>query len=111
MGAVTERDVLRRMLETDGCCYASIWLRNRKTGAWYCWDFCNDQPGHELPHSVRSARDGQTWATWGPGCPLSSIVDLTDAEARPSPWTPDEIVILRGVRDDMVTADGNGKAH
>jgi hypothetical protein len=99
MATATDRDVLRRMVETGGHCHATVWLRNRNTGDWYCWDFCNDRPGHEGPHTVQSDRDGATWATWDDGVsPSSSIVDLTGAEARPSPWTPEEIAILRDVR-------------
>ncbi len=95
--STTERDVLKRMLETGGRCHASVWVQNRKTMKWSCWDFCNEKPGHAGPHTVWSDRDQETWATWGPHPPSSLQVDLTGAEARPSPWTPDEIAILRSV--------------
>lgn len=86
--------MLRRVLETGARCHAEIWLQNRKTMEWYCWDSCTEEPGHDLPHIV-SGRDGSTWATWGPGAPSSLQVDLTGADVRPSPWTPGEIAILR----------------
>jgi hypothetical protein len=95
--APTDRDVLRRVLETGGRCHAEIWLQNRKTAEWYCWDFCSDKPGHDGPHEVWSDRDQETWATWGPERPLSRQVDLAGAEARPSPWTAGEIAVLRSV--------------
>jgi hypothetical protein len=92
------------MVETSGQCHAEIWLQNSHTEERYCWDFCNQQPGHDGPHEVWSDRDQATWATWDSGVPSSPFVDLTGAETRPSPGTPDEITILRSVKTDT-TAD------
>lgn len=94
---------LARVLETGGHCGAELWLRNRKSGEWYRWEICNDDPGHEGRHSVWSERYMDHWCYWTDEGETEFVYneDMAEVEKRfaPSPWSSEDIATVKAVRE------------
>lgn len=95
---------LVRARDTECRCRAAVWMKNRRSGEWYEWDTCTDDPGHDGPHAIRDYEGWQSFHDWQDG---DSGIDesnygaviRTEWRAEPSPWTEPELVAWRSISD------------
>jgi hypothetical protein len=97
---------LARARDTECRCRAAIWMKNRRSGVWYEWDTCTDDPGHGGDHEIKDDQGWPSFQPWEDGA--TGIHEMnnynygdvirTEWRAEPSPWTEPELVAWRSIK-------------